>query len=431
MIPATGPILTIHRSAHEIGGNCIEIAFEGHRLILDAGSQLVIDAAVPDAAAAPADLVPPTLDVTSAVDALVISHPHQDHYGLLHKLPPDWPVWCGSSAEILIRLTAGMNGGRIEQPIQNFRSGLAFTVGPFSITPYLTDHSAFDAHMLLVDVGGRRIMYSGDFRRSGRKSVLVDRMMANPPPDVDVLLLEGTALGRADAFPTEAALEKEFMSLFKRTEGRVFITWSGQNIDRTVTIYRACKRAGRPLVLDLYTLDVMERLSALYDSLPRLGWAQITGVVTSSMKRMYENPARMNRPDFVTTVATSGHAMGAAGLNATDMRNAVVMLRPSLLKDYLHKGVVLDKSDAWVFSMWSGYLEKPEYQDVRSQFESAGAPVTQIHTSGHASAPDLSAFARAIAPRHLVPIHSFTWDAHLAQFDNVLRLHDGEAFVVG
>ena len=59
------------------------------------------------------------------------------------------------------------------------------------MTPLLTDHSAFDAYMLLVDVDGRRILYSGDFRRHGRKGSLVDRLMADPPPHIDVLLLEG------------------------------------------------------------------------------------------------------------------------------------------------------------------------------------------------------------------------------------------------
>ena len=112
--------------------------------------------------------------------------------------------------------------------------------------------------------------------------------MNAPPPDIDVLLLEGTTLGRAEAFPTESELEEEFVSLFRRTPGRVFVTWSAQNIDRTVTIYRACKRADRTLVLDLYTIDVLERLSALRDSLPRLGWPNVRAVVTSSMKRLRE-----------------------------------------------------------------------------------------------------------------------------------------------
>ncbi len=40
-----------------------------------------------------------------------------------------------------------------------------FPIGPFVVTPFLIDHSAFDAHMLLIEVCGRRIIYSGDFKR--------------------------------------------------------------------------------------------------------------------------------------------------------------------------------------------------------------------------------------------------------------------------
>jgi ribonuclease J len=229
-------------------------------------------------------------------------------------------------------MTASLSGGAVAQRFQAYRSQESFCVGPFTITPFLADHSAFDAHMLLVDVGGKRVLYSGDFRRVGRKAVLVDRLMKNPPTGVDVLLHEGTTLGRAKAFPTESALEDDFVALFQRTRGRVFITWSAQNIDRTVTLYRACKKTRRTLVLDLYTIDVLERLSALRDTLPTLGWPQVCAVVTSSLKWSYESPDRMNTPAFVERVATSGHATGAAKL--AGRRVAVVMLRPSLLRDF-------------------------------------------------------------------------------------------------
>lgn len=420
---ALGPVLTVHRAAAEIGGNCIEICHDGHRLLLDVGSPLVGDGAD--------DLgmsIPRTLDTSKDIAGLVISHPHQDHWGLLQALPESWPVWSGAASEMLIRMTASLSGAVVEQRFHTYRPHEAFAVGPFTITPYLTDHSAFDAHMLLVEVGSKRILYSGDFRRVGRKAALVDSLMANPPPDVDVLLLEGTTLGRAEAFPTESALEDDFVALFRRISGRVFVTWSAQNIDRTVTIYRACKKTGRTLVLDLYTIDVLERLSALHDTLPRLGWPLVRAVITTSMKRLYENPGRMNAPAFVERVATSGNAMGAARLG--DMRNAVVLLRPSLLRDFTKKGVQLGAEDAWVFSMWSGYLKTPEYQQVRAAFDAAGAAFAQIHTSGHAAREDLEEFARRIGPRHLVPIHSFTWDQHLDGFENVLRLRDGEKFQI-
>ena len=420
---AAVPILTVHRAANEIGGNCIEIALGGHRLVLDAGSRIESGSVAKSGCT-----LPPTLDVSAPVDALVISHPHQDHYGLLPELPTNWPVWSGKAAEILMRMTAALRGERIEQQFQSYHAWASFSVGPFTITPYLTDHSAFDAHMLLVECAGRRILYSGDFRRTGRKAALVSRLMASPPLPLDVLLLEGTTLGRTEPFPTEAELEDELVSLFRRTVGRVFITWSAQNIDRTVTIYRACKRTGRTLVLDLYTLGVLDRLSEFYDSLPRLGWPQILGVVTASMMRLYENPSRLNAPEFVERCARSGKAVGAAKL--VDVQDGVVMLRPSLLRDFMRKGLKIEKNDAWVFSMWSGYLEGAEYLEVRHLVAEAGAAFVQIHTSGHASSPDLEEFATRMSSRHLVPIHSFGWDSHIQRFSNVRRLQDGEPFPV-
>ena len=328
-----------------------------------------------------------------------------------------------------MRLTAALTGGSLPQVVHPFRSFEPFAVGPFKITPLLTDHSAFDAHMILVEVGGRKILYSGDFRRRGRKSMLVDRMITSPPKDVDVLLLEGTTLGRAEAFPTERDLEERFKTVFQQTPGRVFVSWSAQNIDRTVTIYRACKQSGRTLLVDLYAVDVLEQLGAYYDSLPQMGWPNLRGVVTSGIKRLYETPDRLNRSEFFEQYCTSGHAFGASKIESGP-RNSVVMLRPSLLRDYLRKGLVLTEDDCWIFSMWSGYLGEPDFLAVREAFDEADARFEQIHTSGHASRADLQAFASSINAKHLVPIHSFDWDQHVDGFENVTRLRDGEVFEI-
>jgi ribonuclease J len=160
----------------------------------------------------------------------------------------------------------------------NSRSG-PFAIGPFTVTPYFTDHSAFDAYMLLVEGAGKRILYTGDFRRHGRKSVLVDRFMANPPPNIDVLVTEGSNLGTDKPVKTEKEIEQDFVELFNRTRGRVFVSWSGQNIDRTVSLYRAAKRTGRILAIDLYTADVLDQI-AEGTRLPRAGYTNLKVVVT-------------------------------------------------------------------------------------------------------------------------------------------------------
>ena len=423
------PTLTIHRSAEEIGGNCIEIAYGEHRILLDVGKPLEPD----PLDATDHELLPGSLDLSRSFDAVILSHPHMDHYGLLRALPDDIPVWSGAPTERLIRMTLAITGRRVSQTFRHYESFEPFQVGPFTITPFLTDHSAFDAHMFLVEVGGKRIFYSGDFRRTGRKASLVHRLMDAPPPDIDVILLEGTALGRADGYPTEQDLEARFVDLFQRTEGRVFVTWSAQNVDRIVTLYRACKAAGRTLIIDLYSAGVLNKVGIFGDGLLARNLRRLKIVVTAGNAWLFENPERLNDPEFFRRCKKSGKAFSAGKLEGGTHKN-VIMIRPGRLhRDYQAQKIIPTSEDAWSLSMWNGYLTRPDYPDFRELekwFKDAGTHIEHIHTSGHASKAELLNFANQLGPRHLVPIHSFDWDKHVGSFSNVKRLKDGEKFEI-
>jgi ribonuclease J len=409
--------LTVHRSTNEIGGNCIEVATSnGARLILDVGRPL-------DALQGATGLLPKTLDIASRADGLLISHPHQDHYGLLSEVPGHWPVYCGAATGKLIRLTTGILGTPIERDFRTWTGGCPFSVGPFAVTPYLTDHSAFDAYMLLIEAGGKRILYSGDFRTHGRKAALVSRFMTEPPPGIDVLLMEGTNLGSSKPTVGENTLEGSFIKLFKSTPGRVFVAWSAQNVDRTVTLYRACLAAGRTLVVDLYAAEVLDLLRE-HGRLPQPGFRNIKVVITRSFGRLYRDTGRES---FVARMAK--HGIAARKLAETPDR-WVVMARKSLLRDYQAQGVVPTRRDAWSWSMWSGYLANEDGVFTHDWFKRGGARPTHLHTSGHASPADLKAFANAIGAKMIVPIHGNAWDAAAAEFPAIKRLRDGETVVI-
>jgi ribonuclease J len=406
-----GLSLIVHRGTQQIGGSCIEIQHpSGERLILDAGRPL-------DAPEAATGLLPETLNRERPATVL-ISHPHQDHWGLIDELPTAWPIWTGNRSAELITISGRLRAAPISRTFScwDSRSG-PFDIGAFHITPILTDHSAFDAYMLLIEAAGTRILYTGDFRRHGRKSTLVEKLMQAPPSDIDVLLIEGTNLGSDKSCTTEQELEEQFLRLFREVEGRVFISWSAQNIDRTVTIHRAAKRSGRQLALDLYTSEVLDTV-AEGTGLPRPGSDNLKVMVTSGFARKYR---REGRDDFVSRMAKVG--MSARALNGGKQ---VVMLRQSLRRDFERAGVVPTAADAFVYSLWSGYLKDPYYSDLVDWFSAAGARVEQIHTSGHASAADLRAFAAAVKPRTVVPIHGFKWDNELHGFGHVTRIGDGQ-----
>lgn len=412
----SGPVIVVHRSAQEIGGNCVEIrASDGRRLVIDAGRPL--DAA-PDVAEA--DLLPATLDLARPVEAVLVSHPHQDHHGLVAALPADWPVACGAATDRLIRLTARFAQRPVREPAAMWRSGQEIRFGPFSVVPFLTDHSAFDAYMLLIDVEGRRVLYSGDFRVHGRKAALVEAMIDRPPSGVDVLLLEGTNLGTGKPHQTEAELEARFASLFRTAPGRVFVGWSPQNVDRTVTLFRAARANGRTLVVDLYGAETMDTVAAFSDRLPRPGIRDMVVVVTRAMRHLYRD---QGMDGFVEEMVRRG---GVAAERLVHERGRwVVMVRDSLIRDFEKAGIVPDADDRWCFSQWSGYLRERRGRRLAEWFESGGTPAEHIHTSGHASPADLLRFARAVAAKRIVPIHSATWPAHVSDFPNAETLPDG------
>ena len=407
--------LTVHRGTRQIGGTCIEIRHAcGERLILDAGRQL-------DAPEGADGDVPASLDRTGPATVL-ISHPHQDHWGVIDQLPACWPIWTGSKSAQLIAIPGELRRRPLTRKFMTWgsRSG-PFRIGPFTVTPILTDHSAFDAYMLMVEAGGKRILYTGDFRRHGRKSVLVDRLMAKPPADIDVLIIEGTNLGTEKPVATEAQIEEDFIDLFDRTKGRVFVSWSGQNIDRTVTLYRAAKRTQRTLVVDLYTADVLDRISD-GTGLPRPGFPNFKVVITSRLRRAYES---LGRKDFIVRMVQSG--MDAKDLVAG---RYVMMLRSALIPDYKSAKVAPEADDAYNFSMWRGYLKEDYHREALEWCEAGGSAIAYIHTSGHASPADLRAFAGALQPKVVIPVHGEAWDEHCDGFGNVKRLSDGERYPI-
>ena len=403
--------LTVHRGTQQIGGSCIEIEHPvGARLILDAGRPL--DA--PDGATG---LLPKSLDLNRPATVL-ISHPHQDHWGLVQELPPNWPIWTGSASAKLIAVTGDVTRRPLTRTFETWDSRTRpFAIGPFTVSPILTDHSAFDAYMLLVEGAGKRLLYTGDFRRHGRKSSLVDRIMAHPPADIDVLLTEGTNLGTDKPVKSESEVEEDFVKLMERTKGRVFVAWSGQNIDRTVTLYRAAKRTGRTLAIDLYTADVLDRISE-GTGLPRAGFPNLKVIITRGLRGSY---AMQGREDFIARMVQNGMAA-----KVLERGSYVVMLRRGLLRDYQSAGVVPTAEDAFNFSMWRGYLSEPYHTEALEWCRSAGAEIAYIHTSGHASPTDLRAFAAAIRPKMVVPVHGANWDEESHGFGEVRRLGDGE-----
>ena len=412
--------IRIHRGTKEIGGTCIEIEAQGKRVVLDVG--LPLDA--PDHAAADVheSLLPRVSGFREPDDSLlgvVISHYHPDHYGLARNIRPEIPVHIGEAAHNMLKAARSFvpQGHAFADP-RFLHHHMPVEIGPFRITPHLVDHSAFDAYALLVEADGRRVYYSGDFRAHGRKASLIEAAIREPPRDIDVLLMEGTTIGRTgtgEGFATEAELEEQFVQAFEETRGLHLAWTSAQNIDRLVTIFHAARRTGRALLIDLYAALVLEATGR--PTIPQSHWEDVKLYVPHRQRVLIKN----NRM-FEDLRRHETHRVYPEKLPGLGGR-AVMLFRTGMMYD---RGLRAALDDARLtYSMWEGYLEEESTRRVTRWLEESGIPWQVLHTSGHASVADLQRFATALAPRRLVPIHSFETARFAEFFDNVDRREDG------
>ncbi|MBE3108984.1 MAG: MBL fold metallo-hydrolase [Acidobacteria bacterium] len=409
----------IHRGTHEIGGTCIEVESQGRRIVLDVG--LPLDAETADVP------LPPVAGFAEADPSLlgvVISHPHLDHYGLAHKLPSGTPILIGPAAEKILRAASVFIPGEVHfDNVVHLQDRTPVTLGPFTITPFLMDHSAYDAYAVLVEADGRRLFYSGDLRAHGRKGKLFERLVAHPPENVDVLLMEGSTIGRTgedNEYPTEAELEKRFEQLFAEAKGLSLVWCSGQNIDRLVTIYRAARHVKKQLVVDMYTASVPQAIGN--PKLPQMDFAGFRVFLPWTQKQTIIRKELFDLASFFKAARIYPENLAGAAAKS------VMLFRPSMAKD-LEKAECL--ADArMIYSLWGGYLKEDYQQRFLAWLEQHGIPMTHCHTSGHAPIKDLKRLAKALASKMLVPIHSFEPGQYEQYFDNVEKTEDGQWWTV-
>lgn len=411
----------IHRGSKQIGGSCVEVESCGQRMLIDFGLPL-------DAEENHLQYLPKIAGLDGSDQSLLgilISHPHQDHFGLLAHVSPQIKTGMGSAARRILIAAAPFMYDQIPPPAAgwDFKSGKSIQIGPFLVTPYLVDHSAYDAYALLIEADGKRVFYSGDFRAHGRKSSLFTNLLRNPPKDIDVLLLEGTSIGRLQVdkqFPSEGEIEKRFKKAFSATKGLVLVHTSAQNIDRIVSVFRACKKTGRTLVIDLYAAVILEATGN--PRLPQSRWDDVALLLPQSQR---------------VKVKTNGwfDLLKRHSINRIFMKDIrkepekyALLFRPLHRRDLEKSGCLAGAS--YIYSQWEGYWERESFKEMNSWLELHGITKQSIHTSGHASPADLQKLAAALKPRKTVPIHSFMPEQYNELFPNVEIHKDGEWWVV-
>jgi len=425
--------LIIHRGTQEIGGSCVELIAKNSRILVDFGLPLV-------SAQKDQPFDSKTLERKSVkelkemgilpniqglyrnenkeIDAIFISHSHMDHYGLLRYVNPEIPIYMSEGAKELVEISNMFTPNKTGPlNIKTFSGVGKIRIGDFEVAARLVDHSAFDARAFLIEAEGKRIFYSGDFRGHGRKRLLFERIISNPPGEIDVLLMEGSMLGRGrQTYADEEAVQKGMEETLRDKSNIAFLFASSQNIDRIVSAYKACRRTGLILVIDIYTAYILHRLSKITKHLPQFDWQNIRVkffkyhadklAEAGDKKLLYIfNKRKIELPEI-----------------DSKKKDILMLLRDNSLFPVVVNHIHDIQGASIIYSMWEGYLTA-KFKDYCKK---SVIKIKQIHTSGHATVEDLQAFAGALKPKKLIPIHTFETKEYPKLFKNVIILHDSE-----
>lgn len=428
--------LIIHRGTSEIGGSCVELSTGKSRILIDFGMPLVNDKKESFDSKI---LTNKSLDdlkklkilpdikglyrgEEKAIDGILISHSHMDHYGFLSYVNPDIPIYVSEGAEILIEISDIFIPHKIGLlNIKTIDKRKSLIIGDFTITSYLVDHSAFDARAFLIEADGKRVFYSGDFRGHGRKSILFNRMISKSPKDIDCLLMEGSMIGRRkQVYKDENAIQKRIEEVLRTSFNITFLFVSSQNIDRLVSAYKACLRTGHVFVIDLYTAYILDKLRKVSKNIPQFNWSNIRVKFIKSHADILAEKVSEKLLYFYNT-----KKIDMFEINRKKKR-ILMLARDNSVFPLLVKNIKDIEGAKIIYSMWEGYLT----DKFENYCDKKKLAIEQVHTSGHATVEDLEAFAKAISPKTLIPIHTFEGKQYPEMFENVRILKDGELFEV-
>ncbi|GIJ77101.1 ribonuclease J [Micromonospora phaseoli] len=371
-----------------IGRNMTVFEYDGKLLVVDCGvlfpdvEQPGVDLILPDFG--------PILDRLDDIQAIVLTHGHEDHIGavpylLAHK--PDIPL-VGSQFTLAL-VEAKLAERRIQPYTLTVREGGRERLGSFDCEFFAVNHSIPDALAVAIRTPAGLVLHTGDFKMDqlpldGRITDLAGfaRLGAE---GVDLLLSDSTNAEIPGFVTPEREIGPVLDSIFAKARGRIIVASFASHVHRVQQVFDSAIEHDRKVAL--IGRSMVRNMGIARD----LGLLNIPPGLVVGLDEATSMP-----PEQIVLMSTGsqGEPMSALGRMASGD----------------HRHITIAPGDTVVLASSLVPGNETSVYRVINRLARAGAvvvhkDVAKVHVSGHAPAGELLYLLNVVRPSNLMPVH--------------------------
>ncbi len=372
----------------EVGRNMTVFEYEGRLLIVDCGvlfpsdSEPGIDLILPDFRTIE--------DRLDDIDALVLTHGHEDHIGAvpwLLRMRPDIPV-VGSRFTLAL-VAAKCKEHRLTPHLQEIREGDRVSHGGWDCEYFAVNHSIPDAVAVAVRTPAGLLLHTGDIKLDqlpldGRLTDLGGFSRLGEE-GVDLFLVDSTNAEVPGFVTPEADIGPVISDLARRAPSRIILACFASHVHRVQQVLDAAQAHGRKVCL---TGRSMVR---------NMGLADDHSLLNIPPGLLVDIDEAMRLPDeklVLVSTGSQGEPLAALSRMARGDHRSIT-IRPD--DTIILASSLIPGNETAVFGVINGLTR-------------LGATVVhqgnaKVHVSGHAPAGELLFLYNAVRPSNVMPVH--------------------------
>ncbi|KAK8990834.1 hypothetical protein V6N11_028793 [Hibiscus sabdariffa] len=375
----------------EIGMNCMLVGNYDRYILIDAGVMFP-DYDEPGVQ----KIIPDTTFIkkwSHKIEAVVITHGHEDHIGALPwvipALDPHTPVFASSFTMELIKKRLKENGIFVPSRLKVFKIRKRFMAGPFEIEPLRVTHSIPDCCGLVLRCADGTILHTGDWKidESPLDGDIFDRQFLEElsKEGVTLMMSDSTNVLSPGRTISERVVADALLRHISSAKGRIITTQFASNIHRLGSVKAAADLTGRKLVF------VGMSLRTYLDAAWKDGKAPID---PSTLVKAEDIDAYAPKDLIIVTTGSQAEPRAALNLASYGSSHAFKLNKEDVV---LYSAKVIPGNESRVMKMLNRISE-------------VGSTIVMgknegLHTSGHGYRGELEEVLRIVKPQHFLPIH--------------------------